>query len=106
MVRRARDTFRFDPHLAKGAVGTRAIWARNIMVAIAVSMVVAGVGAAAGSLAYWSWSLWADRDAIDLDSLAASAANQLVGPVERRMQLSAAPCSSRVRERPRYSSSS
>ena len=92
MVRTARQgTFRFDPHLAKGARWVLAqIWARNIMVAIAVSMVVAGVGAAAlGSLAYLIlvavglvgarliWASWRRQLRI-----------QLVGPVERRMRLS------------------
>ena len=47
MVRKARQgTFRFDPHLAKGARWVLAqIWARNIMLTIAVAMVVAGAAA-------------------------------------------------------------
>ena len=92
MIRKARQgTFRFDPHLAKGARWVLAqIWARNIMLTIAEAMVVAGVAAAAlGSVAYLLlaaagsvgarliWTSWRRQLRI-----------QLVGPVERRMRLS------------------
>ena len=84
-------TFRFDPHLAKGARWVIAqVWARNIMVAIAALFAVIGalaalhvspiygllvpVGAVGARLVWASW-----RRQLRI---------QLVGPIHRRMRLS------------------
>jgi hypothetical protein len=92
LVKRVRHaTFRFDPHLSKGARWVVAqIWARNLMMAMAFLLILVGVmavadgspiygilipvGAFIGRLVFLSWR----RQVLA----------QLIGPVDSRMRLS------------------
>ena len=84
-------TFRFDPHLAKGARWVLAqIWARNIMLGIAVFM--ASVGLIAGLMVSVAYALLIPVGVFGARLVWASWRRQLlvqlVGPISRRMRLS------------------